>query len=34
MTPHLVADLVRKGLTTMRWSWLNRTLGISHLKGS
>jgi hypothetical protein len=34
MAPHLIADLVSKGSTTKRWSWLNRTSGISHLKGS
>jgi hypothetical protein len=34
IAPHLVADLARKGSTTIRWPWLNRTSGISHLKGS
>jgi Flp pilus assembly protein TadB len=34
MAPHLVADLARKGSTTIRWPWLNRTSGISHQKGS
>jgi hypothetical protein len=32
--PHLIADLVRKGSTTMRWSQLNRTSGISHSRGT
>jgi hypothetical protein len=29
-TPHLVADLARKGSTTARWPRLSRTSGISH----
>jgi hypothetical protein len=32
--PHLVADLARKELTTMRWLRLNKTSGISHPRGS
>jgi hypothetical protein len=32
--PHLVADLAKKGSTTTRWPWLNRTSGISHPRGS
>jgi hypothetical protein len=33
-TPHLVADLAKKGSTMARWSWLNGTSGISHPRGS
>jgi hypothetical protein len=33
-TPHLVADLARKGSTTARWPRLNGTSGISHPRGS
>jgi hypothetical protein len=32
--PHLITDLARKGSTTTWWSRLNRTSGISHLRGS
>jgi hypothetical protein len=32
--PHLVVDLTRKGSTTARWSRLNETSGISHLRGT
>jgi hypothetical protein len=32
-TPHLVADLARKGSTTARWPRLNGTSGISHPRG-
>jgi hypothetical protein len=32
--PHLIADLARKGSTMTRWPRPNRTLGISHPRGS
>jgi hypothetical protein len=34
MAPRLVADLARRGSTTVMWLWENRTSGISHLRGS
>jgi hypothetical protein len=32
--PHLAVVLAKKRSTTARWLWLNRTSGISHLKGT
>jgi hypothetical protein len=32
--PHLIVDLAKKRLTTARWPLLNRTSGISHLRGT
>jgi hypothetical protein len=34
MAPHLIANLVKKRSTTARWPRLNRTSGISHLRGT
>jgi hypothetical protein len=33
-TPHLVADLAKKRLTTARWPRLSGTSGISHPRGT